>query len=87
MFILSVLGFLYLDSAAIIKSNGGKGGNDGTAQGYGGGGSGGVSVNILYGALVNNGTVQANGGARSTGTVYGGAGGAGSVRLNSLRAA
>jgi hypothetical protein len=85
LLILSVLGFLYIDSSGIIKSNGGKGGNVISAEGYGGGSSGGGSVNILYGAVTNDGTVQANGGVSSTGSVYGGAGGAGSVRSNSLR--
>jgi hypothetical protein len=59
--------------------------------GFSGGGSGGGSVNILYGSLLNNGTIQANGGEGGThavaGGYIGGAGGAGSVRYNSLRAA
>ena len=85
LLILSVLGFLYVHSSGVIKSNGGMGGYADTPEGSGGGGSGGGSVNVLYGSITNNGSINADGGARTPGTYYGGAGGAGSVRTNSLR--
>lgn len=96
LLIITVLGYLYIASGAIISSNGSSGGyginsNDGLVYGAGGAGSGGGSVNILYSTYTNNGTLQANGGAggvgrfNSVGDANGGAGGAGSVRANSLR--
>lgn len=89
LLILSVLGYLYIASSGIIRSNGKNGGYG--AGGYGeyglcGGGSGGGSINILYGVLTNNGTLQVNGGIGPTYITYkGGDGGAGSIRYNSLR--
>jgi len=92
LIVLSVLGFLYIASTGVIKSNGKKGGyaNDGVPHTLAGGGSGGGSINLLYGSLTNNGTINADGGARQTTSAggpvsYGGAGGAGSVRANSLK--
>ena len=85
LIIISVLGYLYIAAGAVIKA-------DGVSGGYGsGGGSGGGSINIFYGAIVNSGAIQANGGPivgafiADEKTSYGSAGGAGSIRLNSLR--
>jgi hypothetical protein len=95
LLILTVLGYLYIASGATISSNGSAGGywvsrNDGSPNEPGGGGSGGGSINILCATYTNNGTLQANGGTGGLGYwagsyMNGGAGGAGSVRLNSLR--
>jgi len=89
LIILSVLGFLYIASSGVVKANGKDGGT--LTNCYSGGASGGGSVNILYGTYTNNGTIQANGGigGAAQGSSYpkGGDGGAGSVRINSLRAA
>jgi hypothetical protein len=90
LIVLSVLGYLYIASGAYIKANGSDGGSGTNC--CDGGGSGGGSVNILYGTYTNSGTLQANGGrsagsnAGQTGTTrYGGRGGAGSIRYNSFR--
>lgn len=91
LLVLSVLGYLFINSGAVIKSNGKNGGavyGITSELGAGaGGGSGGGSINILYGALTNNGTLQANGGIGGAhwGSYKGGDGGAGSIRYNSLR--
>jgi hypothetical protein len=91
LLILIVMGYLYIHSSAYIRANGRDGGaasaDSGVTLAFGGGGSGGGSILILYGSLTNNGTIQANGGlggAQSTNT-QGGNGGAGSIRLCSLK--
>ena len=105
LIIITVIGFLYLANGSIIRSNGRNGSSAepyvslGTTfyRGGGGAGSGGGSINLLYGSITNAGvTLQANGG--TGGTAYNSAtgngdsykgkagdGGAGSIRYNSLR--
>lgn len=83
LIIISVLGYLFFAANAYIKSNGSNGGAGGGA------GSGGGSINIFYATLYNNGSIQAYGGNGTAGMGIGGPGGnggAGSIRLNSLRA-
>lgn len=87
LLILSVLGHLYFSSTAVIESDGHVGRNAGSdGPQSSGGATGGGAVHILYGTLTDGGaTITANGGAKATTGVDGGIGGAGTVRINSLR--
>jgi len=85
LLIVVTIGFLYISASGSIVSHG-VGGGEKTGQllwnteGKGGG-SGGGSVNVLTAAYSNNGSVAANGGGTGTSV-----GGAGSARINTLRA-
>lgn len=80
LLILIVKGNLTITASGIISSNGKS--NNASAGTSCGGSSGGGNILVLYaGTLTNSGTIQANGGAASTGsTANGAAGGAGSIQ-------
>jgi hypothetical protein len=84
LIVLVVTGFLNIASSGKIIAHGGN-----RAE-AGGAGSGGGSITVLYGAMANLGTIEAKGGLgaiiqNGSTVVYGGDGGAGSVRTHSLR--
>jgi hypothetical protein len=82
---LIVGGNLTIRTGASIVANGVNGGNPYAGNGSAAGGSGGGSISLLYGGtLVNNGTVQANGGLggiTADAAPNGAPGGAGSIRI------
>lgn len=91
LLIIIVRGNLKIGPNGSITSQGSRGGTG--PAGGGGGGSGGGVVYVYYGgALTNNGTISADGGAGginpgTPGSFIGGAGGAGSLTISKLNTA